>query len=236
MEESQRAPPLDILLEDGPLLAVNKPAGLLIEAPPGIDSLVARVKEFLRQREGKTGRVYLGVPHRLDRPVTGVVVFAKNSKAAARLAEQFRDRQVKKSYRALVVGAPDPPAGTLIDWLAKAPNEARAIVLNGPRGDAREAILHYRTAGPTEQGTALEIDLGTGRFHQIRAQLAHHGCPIVGDGFYGGAKTATTGPVGPVALHAARLTLFHPVRYDLVAVAAPLPDWWPSWPAPPDGA
>lgn len=243
---------LDILLEDGPLLAVNKPAGVLIEAPPGIDSVVARVKAYLKDREGKTGNVYLGVPHRLDRPVTGVVLFAKNSKAAARLAAQFRDRLVKKTYWAIVEGRPDPPAGTLIDWLAKAPNEARALALEGPRGDAREAILHYRTVGGTPLGTALEIDLGTGRFHQIRAQLAHHGWPIVGDGFYGRKEqeqpeddalkdaTSTTHPnpgpaagegtqqFGPMALHAARLTLFHPVRYDLVSVAAPPPGWWPA--------
>ena len=113
-------PPLDILLEDGPLLAVNKPANLLTEAPAGIDSVVARVKAFLKARDGKAGNIYLGVPHRLDKPVTGVIVFAKNSKAAARLAAQFRDRQVKKSYRCIVRGVPDPPQGTLIDWLAKA--------------------------------------------------------------------------------------------------------------------
>src|SRR5436190_22987192 len=116
---------LEVLCEDGPVLAVNKPAGLLTQGvPAGIPTLEALVKEYLKQRYAKPGNVYLGIPHRLDRPVSGVVVFARNSKAAARLAEQFRDRQVRKTYWALVERPPECPAGELVDWLLKTPDEA----------------------------------------------------------------------------------------------------------------
>src|SRR5688572_30059550 len=130
-----------IILEDGPILAVNKPNGLATEAPPGIPSLVEWVKAYLKERDQKPGGVYLGVPHRLDRPVSGVVVFAKNSKAAARMAEQFRDRQVKKEYLAVVEGAPDPPSATLVHWTAKNDGEAKARIVEPLHPNGRECLL-----------------------------------------------------------------------------------------------
>src|SRR5262245_36820104 len=119
-------PSLEVLCEDGPVLAVNKPAGLLaLGAVPGVPTLERQVKAYLKEKHHKPGNVYLGIPHRLDRPVSGVVVFARNSKAAARLAEQFRNRQVQKVYWAIVECAPDPPEGELVDWLHKVPDQAR---------------------------------------------------------------------------------------------------------------
>lgn len=227
---------LQILCEDGPVLAVNKPAGLLTQGavygnPPSVESLV---KAWLKRKYDKPGNVYLGVPHRLDRPVSGVLLFARNSKAAARLSEQFHERQVRKIYWALVEATPSPSEGVLVDWLRKIPNEARAEVAEPGATDARECSLEYRTLARGDAGTLLEITLGTGRMHQIRLQLASRGWPIVGDRQYG-AQTALPAPppVGrasaPIALHARRLSFLHPIRYDEMTVTAPLPDVWPEF-------
>lgn len=238
-------PPLDILLEDGPLLAVNKPAGLLtLGAIPGVPTLERQVKEYLRQKYNKPGNVYLGIPHRLDRPVSGVIVFARNSKAAARLHEQFSQRQVKKVYWALVEKCPDLPEGRLIDWLLKVPDESRVEVVAADTPGAREARLRYRVmphlvpagsltadAGDDACPTWLEIELETGRMHQIRVQLTSRGWPVVGDLQYGATSRlsqTTPGAVRdePIALHARALTLRHPVRYDELTITAPVPESW----------
>lgn len=216
---------IDVALDDPPVLAVNKPTGLLTEAPEGIDSLVARVKRHLRQEYDKAGNVYLGVPHRLDRAVSGVVLFARNSKAARRLAEQFRDRQIKKTYLALLAAPIEPPSGTLIDWLEKVPDKPVARVVDSFRPGARECILHYRTLRLTPAGALVEIDLGTGRFHQIRVQCAERGRPIVGDTLYGSDQTLDADQGEAIALHAWRLRFLHPVRYDQITAEAPPPAW-----------
>src|SRR5579863_4265421 len=136
---------LDILCEDGPILAVNKRAGLLtLGAKSGVPTLERIVKQFLKEKYHKPGNVYLGIPHRLDRPVSGVVVFARNSKAAARLAEQFRERQVRKIYWALVEGTPEITEGELVDWLLKSPDQANVSVVPAEAPGAREARLRYR--------------------------------------------------------------------------------------------
>lgn len=242
---------VEILLEDGPLLAVNKPAGLLtLGAIPGVPTLEREVKAWLKARFDKPGNVYLGIPHRLDRPVSGVVVFARNSKTAARLAEQFRERQVRKVYWALVEGAPEPTERELVDWLLKAPDEARVDVVSPETPGAREARLKYRVLGKAaitdnapiappvtpnselripHSATWLEIELLTGRMHQIRVQLARRGWPVIGDVQYG-ATTRFDGSVeprdAPIALHARSLTLRHPIRYDEVTITAPVPATW----------
>jgi 23S rRNA pseudouridine1911/1915/1917 synthase len=228
---------LDILCDDGPILAVNKPAGLLtLGAKPGVPTLERQVKQFLKEKYDKPGNVYLGIPHRLDRPVSGVVVFARNSKAAARLAEQFRERQVRKIYWALVEGTPDSAAGELIDWLRKAPDQAHVEVVSAEAPGAREARLRYRTlatnaGGVQRKRTLLEIEPLTGRTHQIRVQLAARGWPIVGDAQYGATtslvETRAADPRDePIALHARSLTILHPVRYDSLTITAPLPAYW----------
>jgi 23S rRNA pseudouridine1911/1915/1917 synthase len=225
-------PPLEILLEDGPVLAVNKPAGLLTQGVPhGIPTLEAQVKVYLKERYRKPGNVYLGIPHRLDRAVSGVVVFARNSKVARRLAEQFQRRQVTKIYWGVVEQVPDPVEGALTDWLLKFSNESHVEVVSPGTPSARECTLRYRTISKAAGGWLLEIDLGTGRMHQIRVQLASRGWHLLGDFQYG----ATTGLLSerysdpraePIALHARSLTFLHPIRYDVVTVAAPVPSNW----------
>lgn len=224
--------PLDILCEDGPVLAVNKPAGLLTQGvPEGIPTLEAQVKAYLKERYAKPGNVYLGIPHRLDRPVSGVVVFARNSKAAARLAEQFRERQVRKVYWAVVEGKPAAESGELIDWLLKVPDTARAEQATAKTPGARECRLAYRTLRAVEGGTLVEVELGTGRMHQIRAQLALRGWPVIGDRDYGAQSSLLVEPATdhrqePIALHARSLTILHPVRYTPLTIEAPLPPVW----------
>lgn len=245
-------PELDLLYEDGPCFVFNKPGGLLTQAPPGIDSMEWRVKEFLRRRENKTGKVYLGVPHRLDRPVSGAIVFARHVRAARRIAEQFEGRLVKKRYWALVEGnveghveghverdgpgRPDGVAaadsGTWRDYVRKMPDRPQAEVCQRGEDGARAAVLHYRVLERLPAATWLEIELETGRMHQIRVQAASRGHPVLGDQQYG-ARTA----FGPqhddrrqrvIALHARCIQLRHPMTHEPVSVTAPLPALWES--------
>jgi len=220
-----------ILFEDNHCLALSKPAPLLTQGvPAGLPTLEAWAKSYLKDRYGKPGNVYLGVPHRLDRPVSGVVLFARNSKAAARLAEQFQKHQVTKVYWALVEGKVHPPEGTWDDWLRKLPEEARTEVVAADAEGAKHAALDYRVlhVGPDE--SLLELRPRTGRMHQLRVQTAARGHAIRGDELYG-AK-AKFGPTAElprdrvIALHARGLTFLHPIRYEPMTLVAPLPNYW----------
>jgi 23S rRNA pseudouridine1911/1915/1917 synthase len=221
---------LEILFEDNHCLAVNKPAPLLTQAPPGIPSLEMLAKEFLQERRAKAGNVYLGVPHRLDRPVTGVVLFARSSKAARRLAEQFQNRQVAKSYWGAIEGTIAPADGVWEDWLRKVPDEARTEATAPASAGAQLGRLRYRMLEPCRGGALVEFVPETGRMHQIRAQAALHGWPIQGDALYG-AQTSF-GPSADlprdrvIALHARCLTFLHPIRYEPITLTAPLPATW----------
>src|SRR5688572_12903361 len=175
----------EILYEQGPCLGISKPAGLATQAPSGIDSLESRLKAYLKERDQKPGNVYLGVPHRLDRPVSGAMVFGKHVRAARRLAEQFEARMVQKTYWACLEGNVSPESGTWTDFVRKVPGEPRAEIVAAEAEDARPAVLHYRTLGRSRHGAWLEIQLETGRMHQIRIQAAHRGHPVVGDTLYG---------------------------------------------------
>jgi RluA family pseudouridine synthase len=223
-------PLLEILYESGPVLVVNKPAGVLTQAPAGIDSLEVRVKDFYRQREGKEGNIYLGLPHRLDRPVSGAIVFARHVRAAQRLATQFENRAVTKVYWALVEGDVQPDEGTWTDWLHKRHGMAQAIIVpeEDPRG--KIAVLHYRVLACPDNRSWLEVELETGRTHQIRVQAASRGNPIVGDMQYGAKQ-----PFGEqfkdarlrgIALHARQLGFSHPMTRELVDLLAPAPPAW----------
>lgn len=226
---------LHILYEDNHVLAVAKPAPLLTQAVrSGVaepaPSLEALVREHIRVRYGKPGNVYLGIPHRLDRPVSGVVVFARNSKAARRLAEQFQDRQVTKEYWAAVEGTPEPAHGVWENWLLKVANEARAAASDTDAPGARIARTRYRVLKSAGGQSLMEMIPETGRMHQLRLQSALAGWPVLGDSLYG-AKT----PFGPeaelprdriVALHARRLTILHPVKFEPLTFTAPLPRYW----------
>jgi RluA family pseudouridine synthase len=219
-----------VLYESGPCLVAAKPGGLLTQAPPGIDSLEVRIKDYLRTRSGRGDEVYLGVPHRLDRPVSGALVVAKSRRAARRLAEQFQGRLVQKKYLALVEGRLQSPQGTWSDYVRKTPGEARAEITDRRAAGARPAVLHYRVVLFRSNLTWLEIELETGRMHQIRVQASARGTPIVGDELYGANR-----PFGParedprerwIGLHARSLTFRHPKNRQLVSVAAPLPAAW----------
>jgi 23S rRNA pseudouridine1911/1915/1917 synthase len=227
--------PLVILLEDNHCLAVAKPAGLLTQGvPPGLPTLEAMARAYLKEKYAKPGNVYLGIPHRLDRPVSGVVLFARNTKAARRLAEQFRERQVQKVYWAVVEpsaqGTLPPEEGVWEDWLLKVPEEARSEPAAPDTPGARHAVLRFRRLRQSAEGALLELEPQTGRMHQIRVQAATRGWPILGDFLYGSSR-----PFGPpaelprdriIALHARSLTFLHPIRYEPVTVTAPLPESW----------
>ena len=232
----QRLVPLQILLDDGPLLAFNKPAGLLTQGVPQAQpSLESQVKDHLKATMNKQGNVYLGVPHRLDRPVSGVVVFARNSKAAARLAEQFRLRSLQKIYLAVTESVPQKTEGTIVDWLLKDAEKAHVTVVPKGTPEAKRAVLDYEVIAVKGKLALIQIELQTGRMHQIRVQFASRGCPIVGDRQYGAKETIEGFSAGEddcaslrqsIALHAWRLQLKHPVRYDSVQIEAPLPASW----------
>ena len=229
---------LTILFEDNHCLAVAKPAPLLTQGvPPGIPTLEGMAKAYLKERYHKPGNVYLGIPHRLDRPVSGVVLFARNTKAARRLAEQFQTRQVRKVYWALVErdAAGGVPAGEGVweDWLLKVQEEARTECVAPETDGARAARLRYRRLRESADGALLEIEPETGRMHQIRVQAARRGWPVRGDRLYGAQL-----PFGPdaelprdrvIALHARSLTFLHPIRYEPVTVTAPLPQAWQGY-------
>jgi 23S rRNA pseudouridine1911/1915/1917 synthase len=213
----------DVLYEDNHLLAVNKPAmlptmGVAADEP----SLLAEAKEYIRQEYNKPGEVYLGVVSRLDAPVTGVLMIARTSKAAARLTECFKRRDVQKTYWALVPGNVDPAAGTLVHYLRKDERHRRMHVTTSAAADAQRAELNYRVLRKCQGNTLLEIQLLTGRKHQIRVQLAAAFAPIVGDRKYGSNSPFPHG----IALHSRRLALEHPVRKTPLEIEAPLP---PSW-------
>lgn len=224
---------LTVLYEDNHCLAVAKPAPLLTQAPPGLPSLEAQARVYLKERYHKPGHVYLGIPHRLDRPVSGVVLFARSTKAARRLHEQFQQRQVRKTYWAAVEGTVAPAEGIWEDWLLKVAAEARAEAVASGTPGARLARLRYRRLAVAAGVSLLEIDLQTGRMHQIRVQAASRGWPVVGDALYGArlpfGETAASPRDRIIALHAQRLTFLHPIRYEPLTVEAPLPDAWRVW-------
>lgn len=235
---------LTVLYEDNHCLALAKPATLLTQGvPPGIPSLESLARDYLKTKYHKTGRVYLGIPHRLDRPVSGVVLFARSSKAAARLAEQFAQRQVTKIYWALVEhnadGHPPPEAGFWEDWLLKHRDEAYSECVTPDRDGARRAFLHYRRLTTFPDSSLIEVQPETGRMHQIRVQAASRGWPVRGDALYG--ARLSFGPPAElprdraIALHGRSLTFLHPIRYEPIAVTAPVSQSWESWIAPESG-
>ncbi len=209
--------PDDILYEDNHLLIVNKHCGDLVQPDPsGESALEDRIKRFIKERDGKPGEVFLGVVHRIDRPVSGAVLFAKTSKALVRLNEMIREGRIRKVYWALTENRPEAESGELRHYILRDGRTNRSKAFDAPRPEAKEARLKYRMAGYT----LLEVELLTGRHHQIRAQLSKIGCPIRGDLKYGAKRSL---PGGGISLHSRQVAFDHPVRHEQVEVTAPVP-------------
>lgn len=220
---------LDVMFEDDHILVVNKPAGLATQAPRQFDSLEARVRAYFTSSNPQDAS-YLGIPHRLDRAVSGVIVFAKRKKAAQRLSRQFERRKTRKVYVARVAGNVDQQMGTWRDTMRKVPGEARAELVSADHQDAKTAVMHFELQSVNEDFSQICIQLETGRMHQIRVQCASRGFPVLGDVLYGCCQSF--GPVcehdrdRQIALHACELAFHHPRTKDDVAFKAPLPSTW----------
>ncbi len=213
---------MEVLYEDNHLILVNKRAGEIVQYDQTGDTpLEEQVKHYLKEKYHKPGEVFLGVVHRIDRPVSGVVLFARTSKALVRLNEMMQTRDVKKSYWAIACEKPPQQEDTLIHYLFRDSRNNKTRCFAHPGKDAKKAVLHYRLIGASQRYWLLEIDLETGRHHQIRAQLAAIGCPIKGDLKYGAPRS---NPDGGISLHARNISFRHPVQNAPISVTAPLPD------------
>lgn len=229
---------LDILFEDNAIIVLNKPSGLLTQAPPGIDSLERRVKNYLIDKEKKTGRCYLGIPHRLDRPSSGAILFGKNSRATHRVSEQLAARQVEKTYRAMLEGSVAEESGTWVDTMRKIPDRPVGEIVPPEHPDAREAVLHFQRIAVNETSIGaishLAIRLETGRMHQIRLQASSRGMPLLGDTMYGArhlfGEAFDDIRLRAIALHARSLSLLHPMSHEPLTLTAPFPANWKMFP------
>ena len=216
-----------ILYEDNHLLIINKKVGEIAQGDKtGDECLSETFKAYIAQRDGKPGAVFMGIPHRLDRPVSGCVILAKTSKALERLSAMFRDGQVHKTYRALCCARPAQDEALLEDWMTRNEKQNKAYIVKGPAGapsGAKLARLRYHYLYSTERYHLVEVELLSGRHHQTRCQLAHIGCPIKGDLKYGAPRS---NPDGGICLHAWRISLTHPVRKEPLEITAPVPETW----------
>ena len=224
---------MEVVYEDNHIIIVNKRSGEIVQGDKtGDEPLSETVKAYIKEAYHKPGNVFLGVVHRLDRPVSGLVVFAKTSKALSRLNEMFRVGDVHKTYWAIVKDKPAVEEGTLTHWLVRNEKQNKSYAYDREVPRSKKALLHYRLIGCTDRYSLLEIQLMTGRHHQIRCQLARMGCPIKGDLKYGAPRS---NPDGSISLLARKIELVHPVSKEPVSVVAPVPDdnlWQAIQPAP----
>ncbi|MGE5943219.1 MAG: RluA family pseudouridine synthase [Flavobacteriales bacterium] len=213
---------LNILYEDNHIIIVNKRAGDIVQGDKtGDKPLSDVVKEYIADKYNKPGNVYLGVVHRLDRPTTGLVIFAKTSKALPRLNKLFVDKEAKKTYWAIVKNEPPKTSDTLIHWLKKNPKNNKSVAHIKEVPDSKKAILHYQVLKKLDNYFLLEVNLETGRHHQIRLQLSSIGCPIKGDLKYGFDRS---NPDASIHLHARQISFIHPVSNDIIDITASLPN------------
>lgn len=213
---------MTVLYEDNHIIIVNKTTSEIVQGDKTGDKPLSEiVKEWIKEKHNKPGNVFLGVTHRLDRPVSGVVIFAKTSKALSRLNEMFRTKQIKKTYWAITKNTPKMPEGTLRNYLIKNEKQNKSYAYDTEKPGTKLAILHYKLIGHSEKYNLLEVDLETGRHHQIRCQLAKMGCVIKGDLKYGADRS---NPDGGISLHARKVSFVHPVSKEPIEVTAPVPD------------
>ena len=219
---------MEVVYEDNHIIIVNKQSGEIVQGDKtGDRPLSDIVKDYIKEKYQKPGAVFLGVVHRLDRPVSGLVVFARTSKALTRLNKMFAEGEVHKTYWALVKNAPQETEATLTHWLVRNEKQNKSYAYATEKPNAKKAILKYRLIGKSDNYSLLEVQLMTGRHHQIRCQLAAMGCPIKGDLKYGAPRS---NPDGSISLQSHRVEFIHPVSKERITVEAPLPDD-PLWQA-----
>lgn len=213
---------VNVIYEDNHVIIVSKQSGEIVQGDKtGDKPLSETVKQYIKEAYAKPGDVFLGVVHRLDRPVFGLVLFARTSKALARLNAMFANGEVHKTYWAIVKNAPEQPEGTLTHWLVRNEKQNKSYAYDREVPHSKKAVLDYRVIGRSDNYTLLEIDLKTGRHHQIRCQLAKIGCPIKGDLKYGAKRS---NPDGSISLLSRTMQFIHPVSKKEIVVEAPLPD------------
>lgn len=229
MQKNQSNIASQILYEDNHLLVINKKAGQLVQGDKtGDESLLEAIKNFIKIRDNKPGNVFLGLVHRIDRPTSGLVIYAKTSKALSRLTQMVKNREIKKTYWAVVTKEMIPQSQRLVHYLKKNEKNNKAIIFTKPTEGAKESILTYQIIKTLDNYHLLEIDLETGRHHQIRAQLSKIGASIKGDLKYGSARS---NPDGGIHLHARKLEFIHPVTKENVEIIAPVPQNDAVWKA-----
>lgn len=212
----------EVIYEDNHILIVNKHSGEIVQGDKTGDMpLVESMKQYIKDAYAKPGNVFLGVVHRLDRPVSGLVIFARTSKALSRLGDMFRNGEVHKTYWALTKNIPEQPQGTLVHWLVRNEKQNKSYAYDREVPNSKRAELDYRVIGQSDNYTLVEVNLKTGRHHQIRCQLAKIGCPIKGDLKYGAKRS---NPDGSISLCAHSVEFVHPVSKKQIHVEAPLPD------------
>lgn len=212
---------MTVLYEDNHIIVINKAAGEIVQGDKtGDKSLCDTMKQYLKEKYAKPGNVFIGLPHRLDRPVSGIVVFAKTSKALERLNRMFSEGAVKKIYWALTKGKPIPSEGELVSWIVRNEKMNKSFSHAKEVSGSKRALLHYRHIAASQNYNLIEVELKTGRHHQIRCQLSSIGCPIKGDLKYGAQRS---NPDGSISLHARYIEFTHPVSKELIQITAPLP-------------
>ncbi|CCY64537.1 pseudouridine synthase [Prevotella sp. CAG:1124] len=213
---------MKVVYEDNHIIIVSKRSGEIVQGDKtGDKTLADEVKAYIKEKYAKPGNVFLGITHRLDRPVWGLVVFARTSKALARLNDMFREGYVNKTYWAICQNAPEVPEATLTHWLTRNERQNKSYAYDKEVPGAKKAVLHYRTIGKSERYTLIEVKLMTGRHHQIRCQLAKIGCPIKGDLKYGARRS---NPDGSISLLARKIEFAHPVSKEHICVESEVPD------------
>lgn len=212
---------MTVLYEDNHIIIINKVAGEIVQGDKtGDKSLCDTMKQYIKEKYAKPGNVFIGLPHRLDRPVSGIVVFAKTSKALERLNNMFCDGNVKKIYWAITKGKPLPAEGEISSWILRNEKMNKSFSYKKEVNGSKHALLYYRHIASSQNYNLIEVELKTGRHHQIRCQLASIGCPIKGDLKYGAQRS---NPDGSISLHARYIEFIHPVSKELISVTAPLP-------------